>query len=110
MREERRRAARSPVSARVQGMITWEIATALVDVSATGALVEHLQMMRPGSVYQIRFVAREAVVDLACRAVRSYIVRTQASGEENELVYRTGLEFVEPDAGAVSQLLAATQA
>jgi hypothetical protein len=49
-------------------------------------------------------------VDLACRAVRSYIVRTQASGEENELVYRTGLEFVEPDAGAVSQLLAATQA
>jgi len=110
MREERRRAARSPVSARVRGMITWEIATALVDVSATGALVEHLQMMRPGSVYQIRFVAREAVVDLACRAVRSYIVRTQTSGEENELVYRTGLEFVEPDAAAVSELLAATQA
>lgn len=110
MKVERRRAARQPVSIRVPGMITTEIATALVDVSATGALVEHLQMMRPGSVYQIRFVAREGVVDLACRAVRSYIVRTQASGEQNELVYRTGLEFVEPDPGAVSRLMEAAEA
>jgi len=110
MREERRRAARRRVPTRVEGRVMAKIATALVDVSATGALVEHLHMMRPGSVYQVRFVAREAVVDLACRAVRSYIVRTQASGKESELVYRTGLEFVEPDAGAISQLLAATQA
>ena len=99
MSVERRRGARRTVSILVQWMITTEIATALVDVSATGALVEHLQMMRPGSVYQVRFVAREGVVDLACRAVRSYIDRTQSSGEENELVYRTGLSSSSPTRG-----------
>ncbi len=111
MKGERRRAVRHPVPGRVEGTVTAEIATALVDVSATGALVEHLHMMRPGYLYQVRFVAPEAAVHLTCRAVRSFIVRTQPSGEEEaELVYRTGLEFIEPDAGAITRLLAAARA
>ncbi len=111
MKEERRRAVRHPVPGRVEGTVTAEIATALVDVSATGALVEHLHMMRPGYLYQVRFVAPEAAVHLTCRAVRSFIVRTRPSGgEEAELVYRTGLEFIEPDAGAITRLLAVARA
>lgn len=107
MREERRRAERHPVPGRVEATVTAEIATALVDVSATGALVEHLHMMRPGSLYRVRFVAPETAVDLTCLAVRSFIVRTEPSGAvEAELVYRTGLEFIEPDARAVTRLLA----
>ena len=109
--EERRRAVRHPVPGRVEGTVTAEIATALVDVSATGALVEHLHVMRPGYQYRVRFVAPETAVDLTCRAVHSFIVRTQPSGdEEAELVYRTGLEFIEPDAGTVTRLLAVAQA
>ncbi len=105
--EERRRAVRHPVPGRVEGTVTAEIATALVDVSATGALVEHLHVMRPGYQYRVRFVAPETAVDLTCRAVHSFIVRTQPPGEEEaELVYRTGLEFIEPDAGAITRLLA----
>ncbi|HEV8664176.1 MAG TPA: PilZ domain-containing protein [Candidatus Methylomirabilis sp.] len=110
MREERRRAERLPVPGRVEATVTAEIATALVDVSATGALVEHLHMMRPGYLYRVRFVASETAVDLTCRAVRSFIVGRQPSGEEEaELVYRTGLEFIEPDSRAVTRLLAAAR-
>jgi hypothetical protein len=109
--EERRRAMRHPVPGRVEGTVTAEIATALVDVSATGALVEHLHVMRPGYQYRVRFVAPETAVDLTCRAVHSFIVRMQPPGEEEaELVYRTGLEFIEPDAGAISRLLAVARA
>ena len=111
MQEERRRAVRHPVPGRVEGTVTAEIATALVDVSASGALVEHVHAMRPGYVYRVRFVAPEAAVDLTCRAVRSSVVRMQpAEGTETELVYRTGLEFIEPDAGAVHRLLAVVRA
>ncbi len=107
MEEERRRAVRHPVPNRVEGTVTAEIATALVDVSATGALVEHLHTMRPGYLYRVRFVAPETAVDLTCRAVRSFIVRAEPRGtEEADLVYRTGLEFIEPDAGAITRLLA----
>lgn len=111
MREERRRAPRHPVPGRVEGTVTAEIATALVDVSATGALVEHVHTMRPGYVYRVRFVAPETAVDLTCRAVRSFVVRTQpAGGSETELIYRTGLEFIEPDARALDRLLAVVRA
>ncbi|MCI0370070.1 MAG: PilZ domain-containing protein [candidate division NC10 bacterium] len=111
MEQERRRAVRHPVPSRVEGTVTAEIATALVDVSATGALVEHLHTMRPGYLYRVRFVAPETAVDLTCRAIRSFVVRAEPRGEaETELVYRTGLEFIEPDAGAITRLLAATRA
>jgi len=111
MKDERRRAVRHPVPGRVEGTVTAEIATALVDVSATGALVEHLHVMRPGYLYRVRFVGSETAVDLTCRAVRSFIVRTQPSETEDPaLVYRTGLEFIEADAGAITRLLAVARA
>ncbi|MGH7361176.1 MAG: PilZ domain-containing protein [Candidatus Methylomirabilales bacterium] len=111
MEQERRRAVRHPVPSRVEGTVTAEIATALVDVSATGALVEHLHTMRPGYLYRVRFVAPETAVDLTCRAVRSFVIRAEPRGEEEaELIYRTGLDFIEPDAGAITRLLAVARA
>ncbi|HSD50992.1 MAG TPA: PilZ domain-containing protein [Candidatus Methylomirabilis sp.] len=68
----------------------------LLDISLSGALVEHIVGVRVGEVYRLFFPVRGVEVEVLARAVRSFVSRVSpVAGGEGQIVYRTGLEFVE---------------
>jgi hypothetical protein len=66
-----------------------------VDISLSGALVEHTERVRPGEVYRLAFPGERRQVQVLARAVRSFVSQLiyKAKGE-GQIVYRTGVEFV----------------
>jgi hypothetical protein len=67
----------------------------LVDISLSGALLEHTARVRPGEVYRLAFRVEGRPVQLLARAFRSFISRLVPVGKgEGQVVYRTGMEFV----------------
>ena len=70
-------------------------AAELLDLSLSGAIVEHTVGVRVGEVYRLCFQAQGIQVELLGRAMHSSVSRVvPAAGGEGQLVYRTGLEFV----------------
>jgi hypothetical protein len=68
----------------------------LLDISLSGALVEHTVGVRVGEVYRLFFPVQGVEVEVLARAVRSFVSRVApVSGGEGQVVYRTGLEFIE---------------
>lgn len=67
----------------------------LIDISLSGALVEHAARSRPGEVYRLSLPTEGGQLQMRARAVRA-LVSHHVSAEEGErrLVYQTGLEFV----------------
>ena len=71
----------------------WE--ARLVDISLSGAFVEHTARILPGEVYRLAFLIEGRPVQLLARTIRSSISRVVDVGEgEGQIVYRTGMEFV----------------
>ena len=67
----------------------------LINISTGGALVEHLNPVRPGATLFLNFLFTEKRMGLKCRVVRSTAHRSQpASNGERDVIYRTGLEFL----------------
>lgn len=93
---DRRRFPRFFVGGGVKGQIAVDEAT-LVDVSLGGALIEHAQVVRPGTRSGLRLILRGGAVSLRCHVVRSAAHRLEPQPDgEVALMYRTGLEFLEP--------------
>lgn len=93
---ERRRFPRFVVGGGVKGQIAADEAT-LVDVSLGGALVEHAQVVRPGTRSGLRLILRGGAVSLRCHVVRSTAHRLEPQPDgEMALMYHSGLEFLEP--------------
>lgn len=92
---ERRRYPRFSPGGGVTGRITADEA-ALLDVSLGGALIEHSEILRPGSPSYLRLNLPGRDVSLRCHVVRSAVQRLERhpNGEQT-LIYRTGLEFLE---------------
>ena len=68
----------------------------LLDLSLSGALVEHTIGVRVGEVYRLFFPVQGVEVEVLARAVRSFVSRVApVAGGEGQIVFRTGLEFVE---------------
>lgn len=66
-----------------------------VDISLSGALVEHTERVRPGEVYRLAFPGERRQVQVLARAIRSFVSRlVHKSNGEGQIVYRTGMEFV----------------
>jgi transposase len=79
----------------------------LIDVSSSGALVEHVGSVRPGQIYQLSFGLEGRQIHTQARAVRGQANRLGPSENgERRIVYRTALEFVRIDNGD-SELIAA---
>ena len=67
----------------------------LLDLSLAGALVEHVEPIRPGEIYRLSFTAEGQRVQTLARAMRVYAShRVTLAGGERQVVYRTGMEFV----------------
>lgn len=68
----------------------------VVDVSTGGALIEHPNIVRPGTICSLTLSLPRENVSLKCRVVRSGIYGQEVwpTGERN-YIYRTGLELLE---------------
>ncbi|MFQ5847337.1 MAG: PilZ domain-containing protein [Candidatus Methylomirabilales bacterium] len=73
----------------------------LVDISMGGALLEHPNVVRPGAMAFLSLPVHDQRIGMKCRAVRSLVDRYHicASGER-DLVYRTGVEFLDTSGSA----------
>lgn len=68
----------------------------LLDISLSGALVEHIVGVRVGELYCLFFPVKGVEREVLARAVRSFVSRVAPVAEgEGLIVYRTGLEFVD---------------
>lgn len=67
----------------------------LIDLSLAGALVEHIEPVRPGEIYRLALTLEGQNVQVLARAMRVFAShRVTVAGGERQVVYRTGLEFV----------------
>lgn len=79
----------------------------LVDISLSGAFVEHTARVRPGEVYRLAFRLEGRPVQLLARAIRSSVSQLVPGGAgEGQVVYRTGIEFVEGENGIAALVCA----
>lgn len=97
---ERRRASRIRMRERAPVQLQLREVT-LIDISLSGALVEHIEPVRPGEVYRLSFPVEGHQVQVLARAVRAFAShRVTVAGGERQVVYRTGMEFVGVERGA----------
>lgn len=67
----------------------------LIDLSLSGALMEHTEPVRPGGIYRLSFSVGGSQVQVLARAVRAYASHfVTLAGGERQLVFRTGMEFI----------------
>jgi c-di-GMP-binding flagellar brake protein YcgR len=95
---ERRRATRialpRPVPVRVQGQAVREVR--LLDLSLTGARIEHIGALQPGSPCVLEFVAGRSPLALSTRVTRSRALGEQGDPTDTRQPrYESGLMFVE---------------
>jgi hypothetical protein len=83
------------VGERVEGWVSPDHKVSLLDLSLEGTLIEHSNLLRPGTLAFLNLSLPEQDVSLPCRVVRSMIHRFEAypSGERSR-TYRTGLKFL----------------
>jgi hypothetical protein len=91
---ERRRAVR--VRMREQAMAQLQLRdVTLIDLSLSGALIEHTEPVRPGEIYRLSFAVGDKQAQVLARAIRVFAShRVTVAGGERQVVYRTGMEFV----------------
>lgn len=94
--KERRRFPRWRVSGPLLGWIGRGLKVFVADVSMGGVMIEHPNVVRPGTICSLTLSLPRERVSLRCRVVRSDIYSQEAwpTGERND-VYRTGLELLE---------------
>ena len=101
-----RRGTRVRIRARIPVRLQHWDAT-LLDISLSGALVEHAVRVRPGQVYRLAIPIEGRPVQLQAQAVRAFVSHlVRLTGGQRQVVYRTGLEFMGVEAG-VARLLSA---
>ncbi|MFQ5988742.1 MAG: PilZ domain-containing protein [Candidatus Methylomirabilales bacterium] len=93
---EKRRYPRFPVGGRIKGRVRALYDASLMDVSVGGALIEHAQIVRPGSTSFLILFLHGRPVNLRCSVVWSHVDRPELQPDgERALIFRTGLEFLE---------------
>ena len=94
---ERRRHLRWRLRKRLTGRISSDHKIAILDISLGGALIEHANPVRPGTVSFLTVSAAEQEITLRCRVSRSAIYRYEVRPTGvREHVYRTAVEFSAP--------------
>jgi len=104
--KERRRAPRVRMKGQTPAQLQLKNVT-LLDLSLSGALVEHVEPVSPGEIYRLSFPVEGKQIQVLARAVRAFAShRVTIAGGERQLVYRTGMEFVGIEKGAADLISA----
>jgi two-component system OmpR family response regulator len=104
--KDRRRSARVRMRAETPAQLHL-MEVNLVDLSLSGALVEHTEPVRPGEIYRLSFPVSGKEVHVLARAVRAFAShRVTVAGGERKVVYRTGMEFVGVEKSAADAIAA----
>jgi hypothetical protein len=79
--------------------------TKLLDLSVSGALVEHTIPIRIGNLYRLSIPIEDRQIQVWARAIRAYASHF-VGGEDGEkhMVYRTGMQFVRLEQDSVQRL------
>lgn len=93
--QKARQHPRFVVGGKTKGRVTAVHDASLVNISLGGALIEHAQVVRPGTTSSLELDLEGKKLSFKCRVVRSIVNRreTQPDGEQ-ALIYHTGLEFL----------------
>lgn len=68
-----------------------------MDVSLRGALIEHAQIVRPGTTSFVILFLQGHPLNLQCHVVWSQVDRPELQPDgERALIFRTGVEFLDP--------------
>lgn len=95
--QDRRKHPRVRVAGKTKGRVTAIYDAILLDISLGGALVEHSEPVRPGTLSSLDLDLQGMRVRLRCRVVRSRVSRPEMQPDgERALIYHTGLEFIDP--------------
>ncbi|MFQ5990018.1 MAG: PilZ domain-containing protein [Candidatus Methylomirabilales bacterium] len=69
----------------------------LMNISLGGVMVEHADMLRPGSTSQLVLPLLWRIMRVQCRVVRSELTRHDYGPDGEEVtIYHSGLEFLDP--------------
>ena len=90
-----RRYARFSVEGRTKGQVAAFCDALILNISLGGALIEHTQVVRPGTLSTLDLDLLGHTLMLTCRVVRSVVHRQEIQPYGGrELIYHTGLEFL----------------
>ena len=91
---ERRRVRRAAATGRLTGQASLTVEFRLLDLSPTGARIEHLGVLRPGTRCAIQLPAPSGSLAITAQIVWTSVVdREQKPEEEQFLRYHSGLMF-----------------
>ncbi len=100
MTDHKRDAERVPLPGEVTGEVSVYEPMAILDLSERGALVETRFPLHMGSLHEFRLVLQTVPV-----IIKGRIVHSQVRGlEQGAVVYRTGVEFIEPSDHALGAI------
>jgi len=92
---ERRQAPRILVVGRLGARARATLDVNVLDLSRSGARIEHTDLLRPGATYAFELPPALGSLILTARVVHSAVVGTEAIPDgERQLCYQTGLTFV----------------
>ena len=92
---ERREARRILVVGRLGARARATLDVNVLDLSNSGARIEHTDLLRPGATYAFELPPALGSLILTARVVHSAVVGTEATPNgERHLRYQTGLTFV----------------
>lgn len=95
-RPERRRYPRVLLGSDTKGQVNAFYDVVLVDISLGGAMIEHAEVVRPGTILELLLTLAGRAMRVRCRVVRSEIHRSEVQPDgEQLLIFRSGLEFLE---------------
>lgn len=106
MTDDKRGTERVPVPGEIHGEVTVFQPMAILDISAAGAQIETEFPLQLDSLHDFRLSLDDRTVVLKGRIVHCQI----GDLREGSVLYRTGLEFVEPSEHAVAAILAFVEA
>jgi hypothetical protein len=94
---DRRQCVRFFVAEKTKGRVTSTYEALLMNISRRGALIEHDDVVRPGSTSSLELELNGNKVKLQSRVVWSAVVRQGLNADsEMALIFNTGLEFLDP--------------
>ncbi len=91
---ERRKDARIIVNGQLGAKARATVNVRLVDLSKTGARIEHSEILRPGATYAFELPPALGSLTLTARVVHSRVVGTESAEGQHLLLYQSGLAFV----------------